>query len=276
MILCDIICRLYVSPQWAGTSWHMERVHLSAELRKRRDVALLSYLHHLLWNSECLMETCCANFRVHNLALGLQALMLKKHIAPSTKFPVSSDWPAHKHLSQHRSPCIRAWCNKSHRGQPTRCFQAFQEQRFNVLWMQADVYRLLLPTAPCFPACCWCWTWHKKKLPTAKAKGVNHLLARIKKKNPAYTHNFNAQMVVLKKKKQKKNTGVKITYKGTVSGTSSFVAFPYLVSRGMLLLSTQLLWSCAWSVLELVSAPWLPWLAWHRVGMVFLCRLTWV
>ena len=126
MILCDIICRLYVSPQWAGTSWHMERVHLSAELRKRRDVALLSYLHHLLWNSECLMETCCANFRVHNLALGLQALMLKKHIAPSTKFPVSSDWPAHKHLSQHRSPCIRA-CNKSHRGQPTRCFQAFQD-----------------------------------------------------------------------------------------------------------------------------------------------------
>lgn len=34
----------------------------------------------------------------------------------------------------------------------------------------------------------------------------------------------------------------------------------HLVSRGMLLLSTQLLWSCAWSVLELVSPPWLPWL----------------
>lgn len=55
-----------------------------------------------------------------------------------------------------------------------------------------------------------------------------------------------------------------------------FIAFPYLVSKGMLLFSTQLSWSCAWSVLELVSAPWTPWLAWHRVGMVFLCRLTWV
>lgn len=58
--------------------------------------------------------------------------------------------------------------------------------------------------------------------------------------------------------------------------SSAFAAFCYLVSKGMLLFSTQLLWSCAWSVPELLSAPWPPWLLWHRVGMVFLCRLTWV